>query len=46
MQLPGEFSPLIEKSGFLLSGRGGRVTPPYTLRGPTTKTSDQLAINE
>ena len=28
MQLPGEFSPFIEKNGFLLSGRG--VTPPPT----------------
>ena len=37
MQLPGEFSPFIEKSGFLLSGRGGGVYPPYTLSGPTTK---------
>ena len=37
MQLPGEFSPFIEKKVlFLLSGRGG-VTPPYTLSGPTTK---------
>ena len=39
MQLPGEFFPFIEqKSGFLLSGRGGGgVTPPYALSGPTTK---------
>ena len=29
MQLPGEFSPFLEKSGFLLSGRG--VTPPPAL---------------
>jgi len=36
MQLPGEFSPFIEKSGFLLSGRGGGY-PPYPLSGPTTK---------
>ena len=28
MQIPGEFSPFIEKSVFLLSGRG--VTPPPT----------------
>ena len=35
MQLPGEFSPSMEKSGFLLSGRG--VTPPFILSGPTTK---------
>ena len=37
MQLPGEFSPFIEKSVFLLSGRGGGVTSPYTLCGLTTK---------
>jgi len=35
MRLPGEFSPFIEKSGFLLSGRG--VTPLPPLSGPTTK---------
>ena len=37
MQLPGEFSPFIEKSGFLVVGEGGGVTPTYTLSGPTTK---------
>ena len=36
MQLPGEFSPFIEKKVFfLLSGRG--ITPPHPLSGPTTK---------
>ena len=37
MQLPGEFSPFIEKKCFFLSGGGGGFTPPYTLSGPTTK---------
>ena len=36
MQLPSEFSPFIEKRGFLLSGRGG-YPPPSPLSGPTTK---------
>ena len=36
MQLPGEFSPFIEKKVvFCLVVRG--VTPAYTLSGPTTK---------
>ena len=42
MQLPGEFSPFIEKSGFLISGRG--VTPPYILSGPTTKVNDFFSL--
>ena len=44
MQLPGEFSPFIEKSGFLLSGRGG-YPPPYTLSGPTIKKKLFLCVS-
>ena len=36
MQLPGEFSPFIEKKVVFCLVAGG-VTPPYTLSGPTTK---------
>ena len=36
MQLPGEFSPFIEKNVVFCLVVGG-VTPPYTLSGPTTK---------
>ena len=36
MQLPGEFSPFIEKKVFFFLVVEG-VTPPYTLSGPTTK---------
>ena len=36
MQLPGEFSPFIEKKVFFCLVVGG-VTPPYTISGPTTK---------
>ena len=36
MQLPSEFSPFIEKKVFFCLVVGG-VTPPYNLRGPTTK---------
>ena len=36
MQLPGEFSPFIEKKVLFYLVVGG-VTPPYTLSGPTTK---------
>ena len=36
MQLPGEFSPFIEKKSVFWLVVGG-VTPPYTLSGPTTK---------
>ena len=37
MQLPGEFSPVIEKKVFFCLVVGGVTPPPYTLSGPTTK---------
>ena len=37
MQLPGEFSPFIEKSGFLLSGRGGYPPPTPLVVRPLKK---------
>ena len=36
MQLPGKFSPFIEKKIVFCLVVGG-VTPPYTLSGPNTK---------
>ena len=37
MQLPGEFSPFIEKSVFLLSGRGGLPLPTPLVVRPLKK---------
>ena len=37
MQLPGEFSPFIEKKWFFAQWSGGLPPPIYTLSGPTTK---------
>ena len=44
MQLPGEFSPFIEKSGFFAYW-SGRLPPPYPLSGPTTKKPTFLCVS-
>ena len=44
MQLPGEFSPFIEKKVVFCLVVGG-VTPPYTLSGPTTKKTLFLCVS-
>ena len=45
-QGPCHFSPFIEeKNVFLLSGRGGGVTPPYTLSGLTIKKNTFLCVS-
>ena len=44
MQLPGEFSPFIEKKVVFCLVVGG-VTPPYTLSGPTTKKTTFLCVS-
>ena len=47
MQLPGEFSPFIEKKiGFLLSGRGGPPPTPLVVRPLKTTFSSQFSESE